>query len=145
MEAMSGWHRVHCLRSRPVFDTGLPPKRTAQSWSRLSTLSRFQLSELTESTAPDTLGRQIVDGHPEVRILGNLYPVKARIIQMPQFSAHADRLDLLRWAGGIRNRPERVFVTHGEQPGREGLARALAGRYHWTATLPRYLESLELF
>jgi metallo-beta-lactamase family protein len=47
--------------------------------------------------AKGTLGRQIIEGDPSVRILGQTYPVRARIEKILGFSAHADRKGLFRW------------------------------------------------
>ena len=58
--------------------------------------------------AVGTLGRSIVDGIKKVRILGQRYPVRARIAEITGFSAHADRNELLEWMSGIN--PKRVFV-----------------------------------
>ena len=71
--------------------------------------------------ASGTLGRRIIDGEKKVRILGKMYKVKARIVQINGLSAHADRDDLLSWLSAIMNQPRRVFVVHGE----EGASRAL--------------------
>jgi len=50
--------------------------------------------------AVGTLGRLIVDGAKKVRILGQQYPVRAKIVQMHGFSSHADREELVRWLSG---------------------------------------------
>ena len=55
-----------------------------------------------------------MSGAREVRILGQKHPVKAKIIQMGGFSAHADRDGLLKWLSGFQEAPSNVFVTHGE-------------------------------
>ena len=54
----------------------------------------------SSATRPQgTLGRQIADGAKEVRILGQTYPVRARVARIDGFSGHADRDELLRWLG----------------------------------------------
>jgi metallo-beta-lactamase family protein len=63
-----------------------------------------------------TLGRQIVDGAKTVRILGQHFPVKAKVIKVDGFSAHADKDELLQWISAFKNNPPRkVFITHGEE------------------------------
>jgi metallo-beta-lactamase family protein len=63
-----------------------------------------------------TLGRQIVDGAKTVRIQGRHYPVKAKVIKIDGFSAHADKDELLQWISSFQNNPpRRVFITHGEE------------------------------
>ena len=63
-----------------------------------------------------TLGRQIVDGAETVRIHGRHFPVKAKVIKVDGFSAHADKDELLQWISAFKNNPPRkVFITHGEE------------------------------
>ena len=61
-----------------------------------------------------TLGRQIVDGARKVRILGQHYPVRARIAQIHGFSSHADRNELFRWLSEFKKATRRIFIVHGE-------------------------------
>lgn len=66
--------------------------------------------------AMGTLGRQIVDGAKKVRIQGKYFPVKAKVIKIDGFSAHADKDELLQWISSFQNNPPRkVFITHGEE------------------------------
>ena len=63
-----------------------------------------------------TLGRQIVDGAKTVRIHGKYFPVKAQVIKINGFSAHADKDELLQWISTFKeNPPRKVFITHGEE------------------------------
>ena len=83
-----------------------------------------------------TLGRRIVDGAKRVRILGQHYPVRARIAQIHGFSAHADRDELLRWISSIT--PRRVFVVHGEPKAVKQFGRFLKGKTGWKISMPEY-------
>ncbi len=66
--------------------------------------------------AVGTLGRHIVDGAETVRIHGQYFPVKAKVIKIDGFSAHADKDELLQWLSEFKNNPPRkVFVIHGEE------------------------------
>ncbi|MBN2212553.1 MAG: MBL fold metallo-hydrolase [Sedimentisphaerales bacterium] len=94
--------------------------------------------------AHGTLGRIIVDGQPEVRILGQTYPVRARIERIFGFSAHADQGELLRWLGEIGNIPRRVFVTHGEAEVAHEFAQLLTDQKNWPTHVPEYQETVEL-
>lgn len=91
-----------------------------------------------------TLGRQIVDGASQVRILGQMYPVKARIVQIHGFSAHADKDELLAWLGHLDSPPRKVFVVHGEPDSTVGLARLLKEQMGWDCYAPSYLEQVQL-
>lgn len=94
--------------------------------------------------AQGTLGRQILDGSPQVRIHGRQWPVRAKIAQIFGLSAHGDHDDLLHWLGGFRRAPRRLFLTHGEEEAAEALARSVEKRYGWTVTVPDYQEAYPL-
>jgi metallo-beta-lactamase family protein len=91
-----------------------------------------------------TLGRQIVDGAKQVRILGQMYPVKARIAQINGFSAHADRDELLRWLSGLRRPPLHLFVTHGEPDVARYFADFMKEKTGWEISVPRYKDEVVL-
>jgi metallo-beta-lactamase family protein len=86
--------------------------------------------------AEGTLGRQIIDGAASVRILGQVLPVKARIERISGFSAHADKAELLRWAGAQSVPPRRAFVVHGEANVAARFAAHLREAKGWEAAVP---------
>lgn len=94
--------------------------------------------------AMGTLGRQIVNGARKVRILGQVYPVRARIAQISGFSAHADRDELLRWLSGLIVAPKHVFVTHGEAKVAEQFGEFLREKTGWEVSVPDYMEEVLL-
>jgi metallo-beta-lactamase family protein len=71
--------------------------------------------------APGTVGRQLVDRHPEVRIHGQRVRCLAQIHTLGGLSAHGDQNDLLRWYDSFAGRPQ-VYLVHGEVPSAEALA-----------------------
>jgi metallo-beta-lactamase family protein len=79
--------------------------------------------------AVGTLGRQIVERPKEVRILGQMYPVRARIVQLNGFSAHADRDELFKWLSGLQRPPLHVFK---ERSRPSGGCWPSASFPHWT-------------
>jgi len=83
-----------------------------------------------------TLGRHIVDGAKQVRILGQQYPVRARIAQIHGFSSHADRDELLRWLSGLIIAPKHLFVVHGEANVAEQFGEFLRGKTGWKVSVP---------
>ena len=94
--------------------------------------------------AMGTLGRQIVDGAKEVRILGQTYPVKARIAQINGFSAHADRDELFRWLSGLKRPPLHLFVTHGEPDVARYFANFVKEKTGWQVSVPGYKDQVVL-
>lgn len=94
--------------------------------------------------AKATLGRLILDRPPEVRILGQIYKVRAVIEQLHGFSGHADQEELIQWISGLSAVPRRVFVTHGEPEAAETFAATLKTRTGWAVVVPRYAETIQL-
>ncbi len=91
-----------------------------------------------------TLGRRILDGDPEVRILGANYPVKARIVQIPGFSAHADRDELLHWLSSLPKPPRKLFVIHGEAESAQRFGQYVREKMGWDVVVPDYREEVIL-
>jgi metallo-beta-lactamase family protein len=94
--------------------------------------------------AVGTLGRQIIDGAKEVRILGQYYQVRARIMQLSGFSAHADRGELVRWLSGLHKVPRRIFITHGELNASQCLASLVRNSDGWETVIPSYKDQVFL-
>ena len=94
--------------------------------------------------AAGTLGREIVDGAGEVRILGQNRAVKARIVYLHGFSGHADQQQLLAWLQNLTKPPRGVFVTHGESDVVEDFVSLVRKRTGWHATAPDYGEQVVL-
>lgn len=94
--------------------------------------------------AKGTLGREIVDGAKEVRILGQHYPVRANIAQILGFSAHADRDELFKWLSGLKSAPKHVFITHGESEAAQSFSTFLRGNTGWDISVPEYREEVVL-
>jgi len=94
--------------------------------------------------ARGTLGRQIVDGAREVRILGQVHPVHARIAQLTGFSAHADRDELMRWLSALEKAPRQLFVTHGEPEVADRFSSYVADKMRWKVSIPAYREQVLL-
>jgi metallo-beta-lactamase family protein len=65
--------------------------------------------------AKDTLGRRIVQREKKVKIFGEEYKLKARVEIFNEFSAHADRGELLGYVRNTKDSLEGVFVVHGEE------------------------------
>jgi len=90
--------------------------------------------------AVGTLGRRLVDGDPEVRILGTNYPVNARIAQIHGFSAHADRDELMQWLSSLSKPPRKLFVVHGEAESAKHFAQYVREQTGWEVAVPAYQE-----
>jgi metallo-beta-lactamase family protein len=91
-----------------------------------------------------TLGRQILDGSSQVRILGQFYPVKIKIEKIEAFSAHAGMNDLERWLNNFKSPPKHVFLTHGEEQPIQSLMNYIRSKGEWEVSAPIYLEEYDL-
>jgi len=91
--------------------------------------------------ARETLGRQILERQPQVRVLGQTLPVRARVAKINGFSAHADRKALGRWLDALRTPPRRLFVNHGDAEVALRFAEQVRRERAWTVDVPDYLDS----
>ncbi len=91
-----------------------------------------------------TLGRHIIEGAQNVRILGQRYDVKARIAQIHGFSAHADRDELLTWLSSLKKAPRHVFITHGEPEAAQSFSAFVHQKTGWETSVPSYEDSVTL-
>jgi metallo-beta-lactamase family protein len=94
--------------------------------------------------AEGTLGRVILSGAKEVRIMGQMRKRKARIRRISGFSAHADQPGLLRWLGDLKHPPRRLFLTHGEADAIQVLSAKIQQEKGWQPYVPEYGESVGL-
>ena len=81
--------------------------------------------------AAGTRGRSLLDGAKELKMHGEMVPVRASIKKIDGFSAHADRDELLRWLSGFRKAPARTFLVHGEGEALSSLAESIRSRFGW--------------
>ncbi|MBN2589516.1 MAG: MBL fold metallo-hydrolase [Sedimentisphaerales bacterium] len=91
-----------------------------------------------------TLGRRIVNGEEEVRILGNMYKVRAKIVRIHGFSAHADKEELLHWLSGLKKAPRKLFVVHGEAESAQHFAEFIKEKTNWPVMVPNYQDEVIL-
>jgi metallo-beta-lactamase family protein len=91
-----------------------------------------------------SLGRMIVDGKPTVNIFGEKIPVRASVHTFGGLSGHAGQSDLLQWIGTMASSKPRVYLTHGEERGRQPLGRLIQERYNLPVQYPGLRETIEL-
>ncbi len=76
--------------------------------------------------APHTLGRRLVERRSEVKIFGMSRPLRCEVKVLNAFSAHADKDELMWWAGECGPQVERFFCVHGDEDQCEALSKHLA-------------------
>lgn len=91
-----------------------------------------------------TLGRRLVDGEKEVRVLGETYQVRAKVERLHGFSGHADQKELLQWLGALKRPPKQVFVIHGETNSAHTFAECVKEQLGFNAIVPKYQQQIVL-
>ncbi len=94
--------------------------------------------------AEGTRGRRLLDGEPEIKIFGQYVPVRAKIERLENLSAHADSKEILRWLGGFKHAPKKLFLVHGEPKAQESLKQKIVEKFGWSVEVPNYLDKFEL-
>lgn len=91
-----------------------------------------------------SLGRRILDGEKQVRILGEEVPVRAKVVVIHGYSAHADQGQLLEWLSPMRQGLKKVFVVQGEEEQSTLLAQKIEDELAISAHLPSLGERVVL-
>jgi metallo-beta-lactamase family protein len=94
--------------------------------------------------AEGTRGRALLEGAKTVRIHGEDVVVRAEVVELRQFSAHAGRSEILRWLTGLPAPPRQTFMVHGEPAAASSLQAAIQSQFGWRVTLPVYRQSYDL-
>ena len=95
--------------------------------------------------AKNTLGRKIRDGEKEVKILGDMYHVNAKVEQINAFSAHADYTEMTDWLKTIdTSRLKNIFLVHGEKEAQEFFTDYLHQNGFPNVTTVKYDETYDL-
>ena len=64
--------------------------------------------------AEGTIGRSLLEGAREVKLFGETIDVNAQIELIDGISGHADRNGLMEWIGAFKEKPDHVFMVHGQ-------------------------------
>lgn len=83
-----------------------------------------------------TLGRKLQEGADSVKLFGETIDVKAKIETIEGISGHADKNGLVHWVSGFKEKPEMVFVVHGEDVVCTEFAACLRDEYGFYANAP---------
>ena len=95
--------------------------------------------------AAGTIGRRILDGESEVKIMKQWVPVRCRMAKIGGFSAHADWGEVLRWLQGMEGGvPRQTFLTHGEPEAANAMGGHIKEKFGWNVHVPQYGERVEL-
>ncbi len=92
--------------------------------------------------AAHTPGRKILDGQKWVELLNKSVPVKARVIAIGGFSAHADQKKLLSWISTAKEIGQ-ICLVHGDAESMLEFGAKLK-EHKLEATIPKYGETITI-
>jgi metallo-beta-lactamase family protein len=95
--------------------------------------------------AKETLARKIMDGEKDINIFGSPYTVKAQIIKMDYFSAHADQTGLLKYVDtSVPDKLKNIFIVHGEPEESLPLQEMIVSKGYKNVHYPKTGDEVEL-
>ena len=95
--------------------------------------------------APGTRGFTIKSGAPEVKMFGQIVPIRAQVAALEQFSDHADTPELLEWLGTFTSPPKQTFLVHGEPEASSQLREAMIKALHWNVQVAAYKQKVQVW
>ncbi len=94
--------------------------------------------------AVETRGDQLQRGAREIKIHGEMVPVRAKVRTIGGLSAHADYKEILIWLRNFKRPPRMTFIVHGEPESGTGLATHIQKELGWKTYLPSLGEQVTL-
>ncbi|MBX9950023.1 MAG: MBL fold metallo-hydrolase [Candidatus Obscuribacterales bacterium] len=94
--------------------------------------------------ARESFGRRLLDGANPVKIMGQTVFVRARIVSIEGFSAHAGQHDLLKWVEPLARNKSRIILTHGETHQLNELKYKIEETYGTRPEIPSIGDVLEI-
>ncbi len=92
--------------------------------------------------SPGTRGETIKSGAKEVKIFGEVVPVRAQVAALEQFSDHADTPELLEWLRTFKSSPAQTYLVHGEPAAAAALRDSITKELHWRVDIAQYMEKV---
>lgn len=94
--------------------------------------------------AQGTRGFTIKSGAPEVKIYGDIVPIRAQIAAFEQFSDHADTPELLQWLRTFSQKPSVTYLVHGDPGASAQLRDAMSKELGWNVQVAQWMEKVEV-
>jgi metallo-beta-lactamase family protein len=92
--------------------------------------------------APGTRGAMIKGGASEVKIFGEIVPVRAQIAALEQFSDHADPPELLQWLRTFSSKPANTYLVHGDTSAASQLRDSITRDLGWRVQVAEWMEKV---
>jgi metallo-beta-lactamase family protein len=94
--------------------------------------------------AAGTRGQYLLSGAKTIKMYGKYVEVNAEIIQIEEFSVHADSEELLQWFKSANSIPDCVYTVHGESDSAESFANLIHNKLNWKAQVPKLDQVYDL-
>lgn len=94
--------------------------------------------------APGTRGFTIKSGAPQVKIYGQMVPIRAQIASLEQFSDHADPPELLQWLHTFPQKPGVTYLVHGEPAAASQLRDTMTKELGWNVQIAQWMQKVEI-
>ena len=94
--------------------------------------------------AAGTRGAAMLAGAESVKIHGEYFPVRAKLVNLDGLSAHADYVELGDWMSMLKQPPKQTFIVHGEPQAQDTFRLYLQDRLKWNVSIPGHGDEVEL-
>ncbi len=94
--------------------------------------------------APGTRGFTIKSGASEVKIFGEIVPIRAQIASLEQFSDHADTPELLQWLRTFKKKPGATYLVHGEGAASSQLRDSITADLGWNVEVAQWMQKVDI-
>ena len=94
--------------------------------------------------APGTRGFTIKSGASEVKMYGQMVPIRAQVAALEQFSDHADTPELLEWLHTFSNKPATTYLVHGEPDAASQLREAMTKELGWNVQIAQWMQKADV-
>jgi len=94
--------------------------------------------------APGTRGFDIKNGAAEIKMFGQVVPVRAQVAALEQFSDHADTPELLEWLHTFQSTPQQTYLVHGEPAAASQLRDTMVKDLGWNVQVAAYKQKVPI-
>ena len=94
--------------------------------------------------AQGTRGFTIKSGAPEVKMFGEIVPIRAQVVAFEQFSDHADTPELLEWLRTFPRKPEVTYLVHGDPFASAQLRDTMSKELGWNVQVAEWMEKVQI-
>jgi metallo-beta-lactamase family protein len=94
--------------------------------------------------AQGTRGFTIKSGAPEVKMFGEVVPIRAQVAAFEQFSDHADTPELLYWLRTFTKQPGATYLVHGDPGASSQLRDVMTKELGWNVQVAQWMERVQV-